>query len=158
MQQWCSDTGQSKQKTVVPERRKANPVSPKIVPAYWVKSFQAAVQREGEPKQSRTVLLNREDRTENWRKPRCLKFVGQKYQRGESCLERKESPRKKAPDIFRGFAGSLYLSITQCMCEQTTRNWDNSCQKQTGGTILRMHTAQAIIWFPPVRVEKPHDT
>lgn len=46
MKQWCSDTGQSKHKTVVPERSKTNLMRPKTVPAYCVKSFPAAVQRE----------------------------------------------------------------------------------------------------------------
>lgn len=84
-------------------------------------------------------------------------ICGAEYQ---SCLERKESSRKNAPDIFRRFAVSLYLAeyYSVHVCEKSTRDWNKNSQKRMDRMILRKHTALEIIWFPPVRVEKPHDT
>lgn len=78
-------------------------MSPKIVPAYCMKSFRAAVQGEREPNQSRAVPELRGQDGE-LKEAKVPEICGAEYQRGGSYLERKESFRKNTPDIFRGFA------------------------------------------------------
>ena len=99
-----------KHKTVVPERRKTNVVNPEIVPDYCMESFQAAVQ--GERTQSEHDS-DPEPSGQGWelKEARVLECVGQNS-REKRAAWRGQSSRKKAPEIFRGFASSVQLSAT----------------------------------------------
>lgn len=110
-----------KHKTVFPDLRQANLVSPKIVPAYCMKTFQAAVQGE----RSKTEHPSPSElRGQDWelKEAKVPRICGTEDQWGQSFLERKESSRKKAPDIFRGFATSLQLNIVSKL---STGVWEN---------------------------------